>query len=184
MGREEVVEALFASLNSPQLLKQLLQQLQKNNNLQLPELIQLFQEAKQEQLIPLSIFSSTLYPAEALCKYLHEQEHLSYHEIAVVLKRNERSVWASCQRARKKLRSAFIVNDENYLLPLSLFQNPFLTLLESVVLYLHTTYNLTNPQIAKLLHKSPNSMAVLLKRAREKNAPVKHPITKNKAHDN
>ncbi len=176
------MEALFASLNSPQLLKQLLQQLQKNNGLQLPELIQIFQEAKQEQLIPLSIFSSRLYPAEALCKYLHEQEHFSYHEIAVMLKRNERSVWASCQRARKKLRSAFIVKDENYLLPLSLFQNPFLTLLESVVLYLHTAYNLTNPQIATLLHKSPNSIAVLSKRAREKNTPRKNLITKNKTY--
>ena len=53
--------------------------------------------------IPLSIFSKTRLSAlEALVAYLKEEFSLNYHEIALLLKRDDRTVWTVYQRARKK----------------------------------------------------------------------------------
>lgn len=162
---------VLTTIDSQKLLKQLLRQLHQQQNLQLDEVIHLFQEVNQEINIPLSVFSGKLYPAEALCKYLKEKENLSYSEMGKLLHRDNKNIWATYQRAKKKMKKpkrSFLKKEEKYFLPLSLFANLSLSLLENLVLYLHQTYSLTNPQIAKLLHKSPPSMAVLYKRAREK----------------
>jgi len=53
--------------------------------------------------IPLSIFSKTRLSAlEAIVVYLKEETSLNYHEIALLLKRDDRTVWTVYQRARKK----------------------------------------------------------------------------------
>ncbi len=167
--KDDVLKLLLANLSSKQLLKQLLRQMQEEQGFQLDELIDAFQEAKQEISIPLSIFSHRLPPAEALCKYLKEEEHLSNQEIAQLLNRNEKSIWATYQRAGRRMKQKFIRKKEKHVLPISIFKERTFSLMESVVLYLNEVHKLTNPQIAKMLRKSPNSMAVLLKRAKEKN---------------
>lgn len=163
----ELGDALLTSLGSKQLLTILLQKLHTEQNLQLDQLITLFQETKHEISVPLSIFSSRLQPAEALCKYLKENEKLSYAEISSLINRNRKSIWATYRRANEKMKPAFL-NNKEFLIPISVFNNRHYSLLESVVLYLHQVYKLSNKQIAKLLKKSPNSMAVLTKRARDK----------------
>ncbi len=53
--------------------------------------------------IPVDIFSNTKLSAlEAIVSYLKEEFSLSYHEIALLLKRDDRTVWTVYQRARKK----------------------------------------------------------------------------------
>lgn len=39
---------------------------------------------------------------EALVEYLKDVEKLSYHEIAVMLNRNDRTIWTVYNRAKKK----------------------------------------------------------------------------------
>ena len=39
---------------------------------------------------------------EAIVKYLKEKKRLTYHEIAVLLNRDDRTIWTVYQRARKK----------------------------------------------------------------------------------
>ncbi len=168
---EGLLGALLTAVSSRQLLKAVLERLQQEQNLQLPELIKTFQEIKKEVSIPLPIFSHSLEPAEALYKFLKENEGFSYKKIAGATKRDQRSVWATYQRARKKKKQKFLLKEEQYIFPLSIFKNRSYSLLESVVFYANTVYNLSNPQIAKLLHKSPNSIAVLMKRARDKHGP-------------
>lgn len=178
MGGTEGSPTFLTALDSRQLLRPLLKQLCQQQNLQLEELVRLFQETKGELNIPLSVFSTSLPAAEALCQYLIEEKKLSYPEIARLLHRNRKNIWATGQRAKKRKKikktkkpSLVWKKDEpaeKYFLPISLFQNSSFSLLESVVLYLHRTFDLTNPAIAKLLHKSPNSIAVIYKRAREK----------------
>jgi hypothetical protein len=169
----DLLQAILAKANSRQLLKEILKTLYHEQNLQLPELIKTFQEVKKEISIPLSIFSHHLHPAEALCKYLKENEGMSYQDIAQCLHRNDKSIWATYQRARKKVKSEFQIREEKYALPLSIFQNRELSFLESVVFYLYRIYRLSNKIIGKTLHKSPNSMAVLLKRALDKQGASK-----------
>lgn len=53
--------------------------------------------------IPISIFSGTKLSAlESLVAYLKDEFSLSYHEIAVLLKRDDRTIWTVYQRAIKK----------------------------------------------------------------------------------
>lgn len=161
---------LLTSFNSQHLLRQLLRNLQQDNKLELPQLIEMFQEVKQEYNIPLSIFSTKthLHPAEALSFYLTEEQKLSYQEIAKLLNRNEKSIWATSQRVKKrKLKLVKLNQKEKYFLPLSIFQNRSYSLLESAILHLNQVYHLSNKEISQLLQKSPNSIAVLLKRAKE-----------------
>lgn len=165
----DLFKTLFANVNSQQLLKQLLLQLHTTQDFQLDQLLTLYHDVKKEHTIPLSIFSHKLHPAEALCKYLKEKKELSYQEIAVLLNRHPKSVWSTYQRSQQKMRKQFSLKEEKYHLPLSLFNNRSYSLLEGVVLYMNQIHKLSNKQLATLLRKSPNSIAVLAKRAREKN---------------
>ena len=165
---DELLNVLLSTLGSQQLLKAILQKMSREHNLQLPELIQTFQKAKQEASVPLSIFTHSLDPAEAIYKFLRENEGFSFQKISLETNRNQKSVWATYQRAWKKKKQKFISTEEKYYFPLSLFKDRSYSLLESIILYLKITYNLSNPQIAKLLHRSPNCIAVLMKRARDK----------------
>ncbi|HIH31115.1 TPA: hypothetical protein HA235_00245 [Candidatus Woesearchaeota archaeon] len=39
---------------------------------------------------------------EALVEYLKDHKNLSYHEIAMLLNRNDRTIWTAYNRAKKK----------------------------------------------------------------------------------
>jgi hypothetical protein len=53
--------------------------------------------------IPVSIFSdSRLSALESLVSHLKDKLNLSYHEIAVLLSRNDRTIWTVYSRSRKK----------------------------------------------------------------------------------
>ena len=161
-------DALLATVSSQQLLKVVLQKLRQEHHLELPELIKTFQEVKEEVLLPLSIFSHSLEPAEALYKFLKENEHFSYQKIADQIKRDRKSVWATYQRARERRKQKFVIKEDQYLLPLSLFTNRSYSFLESTIFYLNSIHHLSNQEIAVLLQRSQNTIAVLLKRARDK----------------
>ncbi len=56
--------------------------------------------------IPLRIFSDrTLSVLEAIVEYLHEKENLSFHQIALLLNRDDRTVWTCHNRAKKKRKA-------------------------------------------------------------------------------
>ncbi|MBW2984589.1 hypothetical protein KY361_05710 [Candidatus Woesearchaeota archaeon] len=53
--------------------------------------------------IPVSIFKKEkLSPFEAIVKYLKDDMKLTYHEIGILLNRDERNIWTVYNRARKK----------------------------------------------------------------------------------
>lgn len=58
--------------------------------------------------VPVSVFTNKQVSAlEALAVYLRDVYRLSYHEIATLLKRDERNVWTVCSRARAKIKKPF-----------------------------------------------------------------------------
>ncbi|PIN73244.1 hypothetical protein COV20_03365 [Candidatus Woesearchaeota archaeon CG10_big_fil_rev_8_21_14_0_10_45_16] len=143
-------------------LKTLLQELDFS------QILELVTTAKNDILIPLSIFDTPLHPAEALYKYLRENERLSNQDIAELLDRDQRSVWASYRRAKKKRPQHFLKKRERYQFNINLFRNRQFSILESIIYYLHTVHRLRTKEMARLLGSSPNSTAVLLKRAKVK----------------
>ena len=57
--------------------------------------------------IPSSIFKDrALSVLEVLTEFLKEQEGLTYHEIAVLLGRDDRTIWTCFSRAKKKRENA------------------------------------------------------------------------------
>lgn len=60
-------------------------------------------EALSDILIPPSIFRNTsLGVLEAIVDYLKTEKGLSFHDIAVLLDRDERNIWTVYNRAQKK----------------------------------------------------------------------------------
>ena len=58
---------------------------------------------EKEILIPSSIFlDRTLSVLEIMVEYLKEKKGLTYHEIAVFLNRDDRTIWTCYNRALKK----------------------------------------------------------------------------------
>ncbi len=56
-----------------------------------------------EMLVPLSIISKRRFSVlESLSFYLHEAKNLPYHRIAMMLGRDDRTIWTVCDRVRKK----------------------------------------------------------------------------------
>lgn len=57
-----------------------------------------------ELFVPTDVISSgELSVLESIAMYLHEEQGLSYKRVGQVLKRDERTIWTVCSRARKKL---------------------------------------------------------------------------------
>lgn len=54
--------------------------------------------------VPTEILASQMLSAlEGVSLYLYDIHNLSYHKIGAILKRDERTIWTVCNRARKKL---------------------------------------------------------------------------------
>ena len=129
--------------------------------------------------IPVSCFSSSLTTLEAIIVYL--KGYLNYHEIGLLLKRNERTIWTVYQKAKKKyqdndllefkllfnavkrrykLSSLDLVrflDEKEILIPDCIFTKN-LSVFQSVVIYLKKNLHLKNNKIALLLHKSQKSI--------------------------
>ncbi|MAG50254.1 hypothetical protein CL621_01275 [archaeon] len=48
----------------------------------------------------------TLSVLEALVEYLKEKQNLTYHEISILINRDERNIWTVYSRAKKKRENA------------------------------------------------------------------------------
>ncbi len=54
--------------------------------------------------IPLHIFhNNKLTPLEAIIKFLKEEHNLNYHDISLLIDRDERNVWTIYNNAKKKI---------------------------------------------------------------------------------
>jgi len=124
-----------------------------------------------EPLIPTSIFHDReLSFAETIIEYLHEQQKLKFSEIAALLNRDERNIWTLYRRANEKrsgeeLKKVFASN--NIFIPVSVFQDRSLSILEVVVEHLKAQ-NLPNAEIARLLLRSEKTIWQVASRVKEK----------------
>ncbi len=124
------------------------------------------EKTKEETQIPVSVFNQEISPAEALCKYLKENRGLKFSEIAKLINRDERGVWTNYRNAVKKMKEE-IKEEERLLVPLSIFSDRRLSVLESVVKHLKEE-GFRNSEIAKLLGKDQRNIYTLYSRAKKK----------------
>lgn len=140
-----------------------LQEIQRN-------LAKYISKLKQERSIHLSLFKTNLAPLETVVKFLIENQSLSIKEISSLLKRSPKTIWQAYQDAKKKYSKKFIIAQEKYQIPISIFSNRKLSILESLVSYLKETQGLKFSQIASLTDKDQRTIWTSYSRARKKNA--------------
>ncbi|MBN4049194.1 hypothetical protein JYT91_01110, partial [archaeon AH-315-M20] len=151
------------------LIKEMSKRLRDEYEFSDEQLYEAFVKGKEEEtlLIPVSIFSTKLAPAEALIKYLKETHDINYHEISILINRNERGVWASYQRAIKKMPSKFEIR-ETIFVPVSIFADNNFSILECLISYLKDVKHMKNSKIAILLNKNPSNIWTIYNRAKTK----------------
>ena len=124
--------------------------------------------AKQQSLeqVPVSIFATKLSPAEALVKWLRENNNLRYSEIARILNRDIVSIWITYKNARIK-HSAEFKPTQQYV-PLSIFRDRSLSILEHLIVFLKDQQGLDFTTIRTLLNKHRNTIATTYRRGKKK----------------
>ncbi len=133
----------------------------------LPELPELAIPLREE--IPISVFNNKeLSSLETICKYLKENLTLSYHEIAVLLNRNDRTIWTTYNNARRKLEARFVVIKSEIIIPISIFKGRKLSVLESIAVYLKDNCSLSFHQIAVLLNRNDRTIWTVYNRGKNK----------------
>jgi hypothetical protein len=125
---------------------------------------------KKEISVPISVFENKKLSAfETICKYLKEELKFSYHKIAILLQRDDRTIWASYNNAISKRKAKLIVRKSEIMVPVSIFKNRKLSVLESLVNYLKENFKLRFSEIAALLNKDQRNIWTVYNRAKKKN---------------
>ena len=130
---------------------------------------------QKHQTVPSSIFlDRELAPLESLSEYLKEQEGLSYHEIALLVGRDDRTIWTCYNRAKKKrgeTPSTEAVAGSVVQIPVSIFKNRTLAPLESITNHLKELEGLSFHEIAVLLNRDDRTIWTCHNRGQKKLMP-------------
>lgn len=120
--------------------------------------------------IPTGIFvNRKLSFLESIVKYLKENQGYTFHEISILINRDERNVWTLYNRVKKKRASVDIeVKPDSLGIPVNVLCDRRLSILEVVVVYLKGTLNLPNNVIGKLLDRSNKTIWTCYSRACKK----------------
>jgi len=126
-------------------------------------------KGKPSVTVPVSLFTKQHgSPLEVLCKYLKDQHHLEYKSLSKLLNRSYRAVWISYKNASKKQKSKLVPSDTKIVLPVSIFQDRKLSVMEAVVVHLKDNFSLKLIDIATLLHRDQRNVWSMYHRAKNK----------------
>ena len=124
--------------------------------------------------VPSSIFlDRELAPLESISEYLKDDKGLSYHEIAVLVGRDDRTIWTCYNRAKKKRGEAprqEITSENVAEIPLEIFKNRELAPLESIASHLKAR-NMSFHEIAVMLNRDDRTIWTCHNRAQKKMVP-------------
>ena len=120
-------------------------------------------------LIPISIFKDNS-PLEALVKYLKENLNLSLSEIASLLNRDQRTIWITYDNASRKINGLEGLSKK--LIPINVFSNRKLSILENTVYYL-VNKGISLNNIAKILNRNYKTIWTTYSRTKNKHLEEK-----------
>ena len=123
---------------------------------------------KKEFLLPIGIFSNDyLSSLEAIVKYLKEDLKLKFCKIARILNRSSKTIWATYQKAAKKLPSSFGNVSRDVLIPVSAISNRNFSTLESVVGYVKDL-DYSNHEVGVMLRLDDRTIWTVYDRVKKK----------------
>jgi len=144
--------------------------------------INLLSQVKVHQEIPLEIFSKGLGALEAICKYLKENQSMSYHEIAFLLNRDDRTIWSAYNQSIKKRKESFKISQKPLTFSSSIFENQELTVLESLIFSLKNS-GMKYKEIAEILNRDQRNVWTIYSRAVKKSAPKNNSHSEKEGED-
>ena len=123
---------------------------------------------RKTKTLPTSIFNNkSLSALETVTKYLKEELNLGYKEIAILLSRNYDPIRITYRNSRKKLPEKLDSSSEQNI-PIEIFRNKMLSVLENLTTYLKDEMNLTYHEIAVLLKRDDRTIWTVYNRALKK----------------
>ncbi len=147
-----------------------IQKLEESSGLGFEEIVNILRSRRldnEEKTIPVSVFDNgKLSALEAIVKYMREELGLRYSEIAALLNRNDGPIGVTYRNSAKKFSGRLDCSSE-LRLPLSVFENTRLSVLENISLYLKRG-GMSNHEIAAMLRRDDRTIWTVLKRAEVK----------------
>jgi len=111
----------------------------------------------------------TLSVLEIISEYLKEQKEMSYHEIAELLNRDDRTIWTCYNRAKKKRgKGKSKVKHSGVPIPADIFKDRELSVLEVISEYLKESKEMSYHEIAELLNRDDRTIWTCYNRAKKK----------------
>jgi len=117
--------------------------------------------------IPTTVFTNKLGGLEGLVKYLKENLGLTYHEIAELINRNDRTIWTAYNKSVKKQPTKLPIKKTLVFIPISIFKNRKLTILEAMIVYLKDK-GMKYVEIAELLGRDQRNIWTIYNRSIKK----------------
>lgn len=132
------------------------------------ELSGLLKIKKTNVRIPSTVFFKELGCLESVVKYLREELNYGFHQIAVLLNRDNRTIWTTYQKAKLKHPKMFSREPRIFSIPLSILDDRRLGALESIVAYLRDEMGYRFSDIGKYLKRDERTIWTTYHRAKVK----------------
>lgn len=130
-------------------------------------------ETNQNLLVPVSVLTDrSLSVLEVLAEYLKDTLNFTYHKIAVLTNRDDRTIWTVCHRAQKKrlVHKKPLTPASEILIPLKVLLDRNLSVLEVLAEFLKEQNHLTYHEIAVLTNRDDRTIWTVYNRAKKKRA--------------
>jgi hypothetical protein len=169
---QQTIDSLFDKGFSA---KQILKHIQSHIQDDLEKLEQTQKQSKQKELsLPSCIFdNSSLSALETIVKYLKEHKDLRFTNIAKLLNRDQRAINTTYRVSKKKMLLPLQIKESKYHIPVSLFTNRELSVLENLVSYLKQEHSLSYRKIGLVLRRNERTIWTTYQRAIKKQGGTK-----------
>jgi len=146
-------------------LKELMYEIRSRYNLTPKQVFDLIETKEPGLFIPLALFSNRkLGVLETVVKYMRENMEMSFGKMAVLLKRDYRTIWCTYDKAKKKDFYRFKTEEQRYLIPIEIFADRKHGVLEALARYCRDELKLSNSEIAHLIKRDNRTVWTVLHR--------------------
>jgi hypothetical protein len=172
-AKKEVRQPTLTSSIPEENFDQILEFLKDKYEIRSDEIVLVSNKASLERgfdrfFIPIAIFRYNLSPLSCVVKYLRENLELRFTKIAAILKRDNSTIWDAYQKAKKEMPDHYLEENSKHYIPITMFNNRKLSILESLVYYLKTKFDVKFTEIAQLTKRSPKTIWTSHDRAKKK----------------